>query len=274
MACPACVSGTLHAGTPSGTITTLHGLPTYIASPSGPPKGTIIILPDAFGWSFNNSRILADAYASKGAFRVLLPDIMGGAVLSTELLTCMDTILDDSASILWKIWYALKAMVLFLPWKLRCRDSITHPRALAFAHALRADPAYAGPLGAAGFCWGGKHVFLLARDSATASDGRPLLDAAFTAHPSFLSIPADAAAVCVPMGVAAAEKDHQLPKAKREEMEAALRAGPAEYEVRVYEGATHGFAVRANPKVERENGQGVEAEEQAVAWFTRFFEGR
>ena len=38
----------------------------------------MVIVPDAFGWEFNNNRILADSLAEKGKFRILLPDFMGG----------------------------------------------------------------------------------------------------------------------------------------------------------------------------------------------------
>ncbi|KAK5201658.1 hypothetical protein LTR16_001915 [Cryomyces antarcticus] len=65
---------------PSGRISKVHGLDCYIAeSPSGSaPKGVVVILPDAFGWTLLNSRILADEYAKKGGFLVLLPEFMDG----------------------------------------------------------------------------------------------------------------------------------------------------------------------------------------------------
>ena len=48
------------------------------------------------------------------------------------------------------------------------------------------------------------------------------------------------------------------------------RKGEGRCELVVYEGAKHGFAVRGNPEVERELRQGVEAEDQAVKWFTKW----
>src|ERR1700712_57506 len=111
MACPACVTGTLHTGNPTGTVETLYGLPTYVASPSSgtTPKGTVVIIPDAFGWTFTNNRVLADSYAQKGNFRVLLPDFMDGCVLSPDLMTYMDSIMKKHESFgvhtLWKAVY-------------------------------------------------------------------------------------------------------------------------------------------------------------------------
>ena len=73
------MSGTLHRETPTGRVTTLHGLPAYVAEPpSGSPKGIIVIIPDAFGWELPNIRALADHYAKRGDFRVYVPDFMNG----------------------------------------------------------------------------------------------------------------------------------------------------------------------------------------------------
>ncbi|KAK4698118.1 hypothetical protein P7C71_g49, partial [Lecanoromycetidae sp. Uapishka_2] len=76
MACNECASGFLHDGTPTGHVETLYGLPTYTTRPPNnePSKGVVVIVPDAFGWNLNNSRILADAYAKRAAVTVYLPD--------------------------------------------------------------------------------------------------------------------------------------------------------------------------------------------------------
>jgi dienelactone hydrolase len=64
---------------PLGREDKIHGLDTYIAEPkSSPAKGIVVIIPDAFGWQFVNNRILADHYASRGNFKVYLPDFMHG----------------------------------------------------------------------------------------------------------------------------------------------------------------------------------------------------
>jgi dienelactone hydrolase len=80
MSCPACFSGHVHKGIPGGKIQTIHGLPTYVATPPEgvTPKGMIVLISDAFGWEFINNRILSDNYAEKGGFIVYLPDFMNG----------------------------------------------------------------------------------------------------------------------------------------------------------------------------------------------------
>lgn len=77
-----CATGSLHTGTPTGRLENVHGLDCYIAEPpndsGSPPKGVVVIIPDAFGWELPNNRILADCYAKEGGFRVYLPEFMGG----------------------------------------------------------------------------------------------------------------------------------------------------------------------------------------------------
>jgi dienelactone hydrolase len=80
MSCPDCYAGHAHDGTPTGQVVKLHGLDTYVAEPAEgrSARGIIVIIPDVFGWNFVNNRLLADHYASKGDYKVLLPDFMKG----------------------------------------------------------------------------------------------------------------------------------------------------------------------------------------------------
>jgi dienelactone hydrolase len=80
MACAECFTGHIKSSKPKGEVRELHGRKTYIASPDGSasPKGIVVIVPDAFGWKFVNNRLLADQYASRGQFKVYLPDFMDG----------------------------------------------------------------------------------------------------------------------------------------------------------------------------------------------------
>lgn len=97
MACRECVTGALHEGTPVGRVEAVHGLETYVSEPpSGQaPKGIIVIVPDALGWTFNNNRILADKFAERTNSRVYLPDFMAGHVVPVSLFASMDTILGN-----------------------------------------------------------------------------------------------------------------------------------------------------------------------------------
>jgi hypothetical protein len=49
----------------------------------------VVIIPDAFGWTLPNTRVMANDIATKGSFQVLVPDFMDGASQSTTFfLTC------------------------------------------------------------------------------------------------------------------------------------------------------------------------------------------
>jgi hypothetical protein len=78
ISCPDCLTGFVKGGTPTGTVTTIHGLQTYVARPVGTPKAVIVFIPDAFGWELSNPRLLADTYAKKGGYLVYLPNFMNG----------------------------------------------------------------------------------------------------------------------------------------------------------------------------------------------------
>ena len=104
MACRECVSGALHEGIPTGREETIHGLPTYVSEPtSGPVKGIIVIIPDGLGWTFNNSRILADTYAKRTNSRVYLPDFMDGHAMSVSLIAHYDAVAGQGWMI-GKVW--------------------------------------------------------------------------------------------------------------------------------------------------------------------------
>jgi dienelactone hydrolase len=78
VSCPDCLTGFVKNETPTGAVTTVHGLITYVAKPEGKPKGIVVFLPDMFGWEMGNARLLADIYAKQGGYLVYLPNIMNG----------------------------------------------------------------------------------------------------------------------------------------------------------------------------------------------------
>ncbi len=62
-----CLDGTLHEGTPRGTLETVLEIPTYVARPAeGQANGHIVLyFPDVWGIS-TNSQLLMDAFADAG----------------------------------------------------------------------------------------------------------------------------------------------------------------------------------------------------------------
>ena len=160
----------------------------------------------------------------------------------------------------------------FIPFLFFNRLAVAKPRVYKFFHDLRTNEASSLPVGAAGYCWGGKHIFLICSDSEKAANGKSLIDCGFTAHPSNLVIPADAHPVTLPLSLAVGDADIALPLAQLQQVKAMLEEkGKDKHEVVIIPGAKHGFAIRAHPDDEKAVEQGNQAEEQAVNWFNRWF---
>jgi len=143
------------------------------------------------------------------------------------------------------------------------------PKVRSFLSAVRAEnPAL--PVGTAGFCWGGQFAVLLAHGAEV--DGKPLIDASFTAHPSFLKIPGDIEKIKKPVSIAIGDKDFVLSAAQAKQTEGILKKlEGVKTEIQHYAGAGHGFAVRADYNNDKQSAQAAEAEDQAVNFFTQCF---
>lgn len=301
MSCPDCFAGRQHDGTPKGAVIELHGLATYVAEP---PQGTvsngiIVIIPDAFGMEFVNNKVLADTYAAKGGYKVYLPDFMLGMYIEVLLWPVPDTasyrhtdvkslghscpswVLDTMAALispgsyLTKPYHFFWAMYGFVPWIIRNRPGKSFPIVKAFFESLRMEVKKSTPIGAAGFCWGGKHVVLLA-DPEHKVNGKPMYDAGFTGHPSFLDVPKEIGRIAIPISFAVGDKDNQLSVPRDTDVISRIMEGKTEGErgeVRVYQGCGHGFCVRADPVAEEglAAAKATEAEDQAIAWFNAKF---
>lgn len=140
-----------------------------------------------------------------------------------------------------------------------------------FFEQLRKEEGANLPVGACGFCWGGKHTVLLAQGHEV--DGKPLIDAGFTGHPSMLDIPGDIEKMTQPVSFAVGTEDSALPAATVEQIKKIVEGKPEgqKGEVKSYEKAGHGFAVRADTKNNETAKQANEAEDQCIAWFNLRF---
>jgi len=166
----------------------------------------------------------------------------------------------------------------FIPFMVYCRPAIASPRIFTFFKSLKDAEAEALPIGTAGFCWGARYVTQLCWDQTRTDAGKRLVDCGFIAHPSMLNYPGDINMVVLPLSCAAAEHDQQMSPDNAKQTREILVAKTAktkdsgvEHEFVFYDGAHHGFAVRADEGDEQEARQGNKAEEQAVNWFNRWF---
>ncbi|VBB71409.1 Putative protein of unknown function [Podospora comata] len=264
--CRDCFTGTLRGDiTPVGTEQTVHNVPSYVSLPPEGARslGTVVIITDAFGWKLRNTRVLADAYARRVPCTVVVPDFHKGTSLTEKFLILADAL--PTANIFTKIWTYVRVVPELVRFLLYNRYAVAAPRVNAFFHSLRQELGPSGKIGVAGFCWGGLYTIRLTHMSP------PLVNCAFTAHPSLISVPADINKVKdeTPLSIANGDDDQYLRRAKMETVVKMLR-DRERHEVVVYEGAKHGFAVRGDigdPK-QKERGQG--SEDQAVGWFRRW----
>ncbi|KAK4135878.1 alpha/beta-hydrolase [Trichocladium antarcticum] len=290
--CRDCFAGTLRGDvTPTGKENTIHGISTYVATPDPgvEPLGTVVIISDAFGWTLHNTRALADAYARRIPCTVYVPDFMNGHEMAPSIMTTAEAKPNPNtkgiARVLESLWLKLRLLTLVplvLLFLFRTRASVCHPRITAFLRALRTSTSPPPRIAVAGFCWGGMHAVRLTHDvpgNTATVDGAecPLVDCAFTAHPSMLAFPEDVEKVVRPLSVANGDDDAFLPKEKMKRLVGILEGknagsgGEAVHETVVYPGAKHGFAVRGDLGDPLQKARGEGSEEQAVAWFRRHF---
>jgi dienelactone hydrolase len=291
MACADCFRGGVVTGDPKGTIETLYGTTTYVTKPQEnlASPSTIVYFTDAFGLNLVNNKDLADAYASAAGVRVLVPDIIPGGPMPAWVLDTMETAMGsvslfDIPGQIKRILSLFSMLRQFVPFMYRARPTIPaiSDACLDYARNVKADLPVEGKLGLAGCCWGGYLSINLCAHAAKEGGDTCLVDAAFAAHPSFISLPGNIVDSVLkfktPLSIAHAEKDFGLKMSAIEETEAVMRqkAGNGEgengyhYQIKTYKGVTHGFAVRAKPGAEVEVKAADEAKAQASEWFKKW----
>jgi len=209
--------------------------PAYVAQPTGPAKGAVVVLQEIFGVN-SHIRSVADGYANEG-YLAVAPSTFHRVKPGVELGYSQD---DMSAG------FALKTAVEALP----------APGVLQDIQAAIRHAAQAGKVGIVGYCWGG----LLTWRSACTLDG---LSAAVCYYGGGMTTPDEAARQPkVPTMAHFGEKDHWIPL---ESVEAFRKAHP-EVEVHVYK-ADHGF--NCDQRASHDATAAKLARERTVAFFAR-----
>ncbi|KAK5064357.1 hypothetical protein LTR84_000190 [Exophiala bonariae] len=164
-------------------------------------------------------------------------------------------------------YLGVQVMWSILPFMQKNAPNRSHGRVRKWMQEFRSVEGANLKIGAIGFCWGGYHVTKLARGDPT-SNGRPVVDVAYTAHPSELKLPEDIEQIAIPYSVVIGDVDFAMPLKQVEEMRQILsKAGKPESEVVVISNAKHGFAVRADPEDEQAMVMAHQAFHQAINWF-------
>lgn len=181
-----------------------------------------------------------------------------------------DCIFNLSRPLIENRYDVIRAVYGFVPHLIKNRMSVTMPRVIDFLTKLRQAEAANLPVGVAGFCWGGLHTIQLAAEAP--GNSKALVDVFFTAHPSSVSFPKDIEGIKKPISIAVGDKDPLMTPKQAEETEAILRKNKVEQEIVIFEGAGHGFSVRIDRTNPKQTEQAIQAEVQAIRWFTKHFE--
>jgi len=244
-----CTIGVKHDGQSKGEMKTLNGISTYITFPESKDTSTaIIILPDVIGHEFINAQLIADQFAANGYFTVM-PDLFQGDPVKLNR--------PEGFDIMQWLQKGGPEGNGHLP---NTVDPIVE-KTIGWMKEQGVKK-----LGAVGYCFGGKYV---ARFLAPGKG----VDVGFTAHPSFTEDD-EIKGMAGPFSVAAAETDQIFPAEKRRHTEDMLKEMSIPYQMCLYSGVEHGFAVRADLSKPDVKFAKEAAFLQAVQWFDEFLKGK
>ncbi|KIS69181.1 uncharacterized protein UMAG_11414 [Mycosarcoma maydis] len=241
--CVHCVSGFRIPGDPKGKMETIHGLNTYVATPtnaaSDSAKKAIIFFYDAFGLKLANNKVIPDKIADATGLTVYVPDVFnGGGIEEAALSHAPSTAADmKAASILTKLRTGA-AFITAAPFFLLNLPQTKVPTLKKWIEQLKLSHGYTR-LGGTGFCYGGKLVIML-----NATDH---IDVSVANHPSMITR-ADIAAIKNPILFNCAEEDPIFSESYAKEVEKQWKeAGDKPvHRFEYYPNTVHGFAARPN----------------------------
>ncbi|KFX92604.1 hypothetical protein V490_05299 [Pseudogymnoascus sp. VKM F-3557] len=232
-----CAKGSKHEGTTTGTMEKIGDIDAYFARPaSNSTEKAIVIFGDIFG-IYQNIKLVADSFALRG-FLTIVPDILDGDTLS----------LDDFDN----------GGVDVPGWLPKHLPEVVDPIVDKIIKHLR-ETLKVQKIAGVGYCYGARYVVRNLK-------GEGLLDSGYLAHPSFITTE-EFCAITKPVSIAASEIDHIFTRENRYEAEKILVDSKVPYQINVYGGVEHGFALRADVSVKANQYAMEDAFKQAVAWF-------
>jgi len=238
-----CTVGVKHEGEPTGSVTKVGSFDVYEAQPAGKTihKDTaILIITDVIG-IWQNSKLIADQFAANGYY-TFMPDVFNGDPIPLNRPEGFD----------------------LMTW-LNKGSSGDNPHTVAAV-----DPIIEASLkhlkqkgfkkiGAVGYCFGAKYVVRFMPKGKG-------IDVGYVAHPSFVD-EEELQAIDGPLSISAAETDAIFPAEKRHKSEVILKDTKQPYQINLFSGVEHGFAVRCDPTVKVQKFAKEQAFLQAVTWF-------
>ncbi len=214
----------------------------YVADPPADQRHEgvgLIYIPDVIG-IWKNSQLVVDQLAANGYYTIM-PDVFNGDPCSLNPAEGFDIMK----------WLA-HGTGGDNPHTPEAVDPIIEAtiRTLKDQHGLTR-------IGALGYCFGAKYVVRHYKSG---------IDVGFMAHPSFVTED-ELAAIGGPLSIAAAETDRMLPADKRHQSEEILKKTGQPYQINLYSGVAHGFAVRGDTSKKIERYAKEQAFFQALQWF-------
>ncbi|KAI1437082.1 dienelactone hydrolase [Xylaria sp. CBS 124048] len=237
-----CTVGVKHEGESTGVEVKIGKHTGYLATPD-PAKAhkdtAILYLPDVIG-IWQNSKLMADQFAANG-YLTLIIDLFNGDPVSLNPPEGFDIF----------AWLA-KGTNGDNP---HTKEQVD-PIVIDAIKWLQTEKGVK-KLGAVGYCFGAKYV---------ARHYNSGISVGFMAHPSFVE-KEEFQSFKGPISIAAAETDTIFPTEKRHESEVILKENGHPYQINLYSGVVHGFAVRADVTQKHIKFAKEQAFYQAVQWF-------
>ena len=261
----------------------------YISKPSDYPHlpcKLLLLLTNGRGIHSKNNQIQADKYASEG-FLVIMPDQFGGDAApaadpheeSEENPSIVEQlkmgVATTAKSFVLDMWLARHTPEKVLPILHKVVDGAKEE----FADAV----AGGGGVYAVGYCFGGKYICLLASEipEQTPQSGTqpkdeelgkvkepPLIKVGALAHGTLISNE-DFENIRSPISLACVENDPLFPDDIRTAGQEILEKNKIEYELKVFEGVPHGFAVVGEYENAKIHDAQEEAFEQMLGWLKK-----
>ncbi|PVH72208.1 esterase/lipase [Cadophora sp. DSE1049] len=240
-----CYKGVKHEGKLRGRIEKMGETEVYVTEPSASASNGygIVYLTDIIGHKFINAQLLADQYAENG-YVVVMPDLFHGDPVPFN---------SDMATFSMPTWISGALGAKKVPHIPPSIDPIVKASIATLREKYKVKKVVL-----AGYCFGAKYVvrFLTSDDIA----------AGYVAHPAMID-QKELDAVKRPLSIAAAEIDDIFPQQKRWESENTLKSLGVPYQITVYSGVAHGFAVKSDFKVKSDKFAKEAAFFQALQWF-------
>ncbi|KAJ7509478.1 Alpha/Beta hydrolase protein [Mycena galericulata] len=262
-----CLNCFPHEGTPVGKFITVTDVGTYITRPPTPAQENRIILyfPDVWGIdTFINGQLLCDYYASQG-FLVLAIDYFRGDPVHLHRKDRDDTTTEPGFDYeAWKNKHMAFAEVAVPKWidavKVQFGTPETKYAVVGYCFGMVLSKVQ-GPIQhqpGAPFV-----VNALAESTSTASVG------AF-GHPAFLNESHFVPSHSGPLFLSCAETDHTFPAFARHRAEELLTTRKRTFQIQLFSGVEHGFALRGNMEDAYERYTKEESASGIVRWFKQF----